>query len=94
MNHIEHMMKLYEEGLDELMGAQKYEKYAHKSDNQEEKNMYRVMAMQELEHAHMLIKDGDKMFSHVEGADYLTTVWEALKKHLLDWHGDIERKLK
>ena len=93
MNIIEHMMKLYNEGLEELMGAQKYAKHADKAGATEEGTMYKTMARQELEHAHMLIKGGDKLFSGVDSSDSLKMVWNSLREHLMDWHRDIERKI-
>lgn len=93
MNHIEHMMKLYEEGLEELMGAQKYAKCASRSESSDDKAMYRNMAKQELDHAHNFIKSGDRMFASSDSADSLKMVWEGLRRHLLDWHDDILRKL-
>jgi len=93
MNVIEHMMKLYEEALDELMGAQKYAKCSHRAENTDDKTMYRNMAKQELDHAHSLIKAGDRMFSGTDSADSLKMVWTSLRQHLLDWHGDIDHKL-
>lgn len=93
MNVIEQMMKLYEDGLDELMGAQKYAKCAYRATVSEDKTMYRSMAMQELDHAHNFIKAGDRMFASADAMDSLKMVWDSLRKHLLDWHGDILHKL-
>lgn len=93
MDVISHMMKLYEEGLEELMGAQKYSKCAHKSESQDDKMMYRNMAKQELDHAHNLIKSGDRMFAGADSTDSLKMVWTSLRQHLLDWHSDIDHKL-
>lgn len=93
MDVIDHMMKLYEEGLDELMGAQKYAKCSHKAESQDDKMMYRNMAKQELDHAHNLIKSGDRMFAGADSMDSLKMVWASLRQHLMDWHADIEHKL-
>lgn len=93
MNTIEHMMKLYEEGLDELMGAQKYAKQSAKAESDDERTMYKNMARQELDHAQMLIRDGDKLYMGPNAMDSLNMVWKSLREHLLDWHGDIMRRL-
>lgn len=93
MSVIEQMMKLYEDGLEELMGAQKYAKCAYRATSTEDKNMYRSMARQELDHAHNFIKAGDRMFSGADSMDSLKMVWDGLRQHLLDWHADIEHKL-
>jgi len=93
MNHIEHMMKLYDEGLEELMGAQKYAKLSQRAEGTDDQVMYRNMSRQELDHAHSLIKSGDRMFSGTDSADSLKMVWTSLRQHLLDWHGDIDHKL-
>ena len=89
MNQIEHMMKLYEEGLDELMGAQKYLKQSNRASSNEEKVMYRNMSRQELEHAQMLIRDGDRMFSGENALDSVDMVWKSLREHLLEWHNNL-----
>lgn len=93
MNPVEHMMKLYEEGIDELMGAQKYSKCSVKAASESERTMYKNMARQELEHAQMLIRDGDKLFMEPNAADSLSMVWKSLREHLLDWHGSLMQKL-
>lgn len=93
MNTVEHMMKLYEEGLDELMGAQKYAKMAMHASVSEEKNTYRNMARQELDHAKMIIQMGDRDFMGTNAMDSLNMVWKSLREHLLDWHSDIVKKL-
>lgn len=93
MNHIEHMMKLYEEGIDELMGAKKYAKQANKSTNADEKNMYKNMARQELEHAQMLIRDGDRIYMSANVEESTRMIWQPLRDHLLEWHADIMRSV-
>lgn len=93
MNYIEHMMKLYEEGIEELMGAKKYAKQAHKSTNGDEKNMYRNMARQELEHAQMLINDGDRMYMGGNTEESIKMIWQPLRGHLLEWHADIMKSI-
>jgi hypothetical protein len=55
--------------------------------------MYRNMAKQELDHAHNLIKSGDRMFAGADSMDSLKMVWNSLRQHLLDWHADIDHKL-
>lgn len=93
MNVIEHMMSLYDEGLEELMGAQNYAKKAYKTENSDEKMMYKNMAKQELEHAHMLMSSGDKLFAGVDASDSLYMVWKSLRGHLCDWKTRIEHML-
>lgn len=93
MNHIEHMMKLYEEGIDELMGAKKYAKQAYKSTNSDEKTMYKNMARQELDHAQMLIRDGDRMYMNDSVDESIKMVWHPLRNHLLEWHADIMKSV-
>ena len=93
MTTIDHMMKLYEEGLDELMGAQKYAKMSRKADNNDEKTTYKNMARQELDHAKMIILMGDRDFMGTNTMDSINMVWKSLREHLLDWHDDISKKL-
>lgn len=94
MTTIDHIMKLYEEGLEELMGAQKYAKMSHRSENSDEKATYKNMARQELDHAKMIIQMGDRDFTGHDVADSLVMVWKPLREHLLEWHGDIMKKLE
>ena len=89
MNAIEHMVKLYQEGVEELMGAQKYAKDSRHAENSEEKAMYKNMSRQELEHAQMLIRDGDKNFMGEHAQDSVVMVWQSLRDHLLEWHNSI-----
>ena len=89
---MEHLMELYEEGLEELMDAQKYVHKAMKSTNDDERIMYKNLARQELEHAQMLIKDGDKMAEKDGVHEMVKTAWKHLRGHLLDWHSDLLRK--
>ena len=93
MNLIEHMMTLYDEGLDELMGAQDYAKKAGKTENTDERMMYQAMAKQELDHAHMIMKAGDKLFATVDGSDSLHMVWKNLREHLSSWKTRIEHMM-
>lgn len=90
---IEHMMCLYDEGLDELMGAQNYAKRAHKAEGADEKMMYQNMAKQELDHAFMLMKAGDKLFAGTDAADSLHMVWRSLREHLISWKTKIEHMI-
>ena len=92
-NIIDHMMTLYDEGLDELMGAQDYAKKAHKTENADEKMMYQNMAKQELDHAYMIMKAGDKLFAGADAADSLHMVWKNLREHLINWKSKIEHML-
>jgi hypothetical protein len=73
MTTIDHMMKLYEEGLDELMGAQKYAKMSHKTENSDEKATYKNMARQELDHAKMIIQMGDRDF--MGRTQWILSIW-------------------
>lgn len=93
MEHFDHLMDMYEEALEELMGAQKYAKRAAASADADEKSMFRTMAKQELEHETMLLRDGDRISKGGSHADVMQIVWARLKKHLNDWRMDIERHL-
>lgn len=93
MEHMEHIMGLYEEALEELMDAQKYVKKIHKAANDDEKNMYKVLARQELDHAQMIVKDGDKLAERSDVHDMVKNVWQHLRAHLLDWHSDLYKKI-
>ena len=93
MNVLEHMMKLYEESLEELMDSQKYTKCYEKVTNAEDKSMYRTLAKQELEHEAMIVKAGDRLFSGIDASDSLHTVWHHLKKHLHEWRSSLEMRL-
>lgn len=93
MNILEHMMKLYEEGLEELMDAQKYTKCYEKATSGDDKNMYRTLARQELDHESMLVKAGDRLFSGADADDSLHMVWHHLKKHLNEWRSSLEMRL-
>lgn len=90
---MEHLMELYEEGIEELMEAQKYVHKAMKASNEDEKIMYKNLARQELEHAQMFIKDGDRMVEKEGVHEMIKTAWKHLKGHLLDWHADLHRKV-
>ena len=93
MDHLEHIMGLYDEGLEELMGAQNYVKKMYQAISDDEKNMYRVLARQELDHAQMLVKDGDKLTEKDDAQDMVKRVWHYLRSHLLDWHSDLHSKV-
>jgi hypothetical protein len=93
MEILEHMMKHYNEALEELMDAQKYAKCAARATDAENKNMYRSLAKQELEHEAMIVKAGDRLFATADTADSLHMVWHHLKQHLTDWRSDIEHHM-
>ena len=90
---MEHLMILYEECLEELMDAQNYYHKSMKAVNEDERNMYKVLARQELEHAQMLIKDGDKLVEKDTTNEMVKVAWKHLRTHALDWHSDLHRKL-
>lgn len=90
---MEHLMGLYEEGIEELMDAQKYVHKSMKANNEDEKIMYKNLARQELEHAQMLVKDGDRMVEKEGVNDMVKVAWKHLRGHLLDWHSDLLRKV-
>lgn len=92
MNVLEHMMHLYDEALEELMGAEKYTKCMEKSESAEDKSMYRGLAKQELEHESMLEKSADRLFT-AGSSDPMHTVWHHLKKHLHGWRAKIEMRM-
>lgn len=87
---LEKLMGVYDDALEELMGAQKYINSADKAETSADKAMYHSMAKQELGHAHELCAVGDRIAA--EDA-MLNIVWHHLKKHLSDWRADIERKM-
>lgn len=93
MNVLEHMMKLYEESLEELMDAQKYVRCYEHTEDAEDKNMYKNLAKQELEHESQLVRAGDRLFSGVDAQDSLHMVWHHLKKHLHEWRSSLELRL-
>ena len=86
------IMEHYDEAIEEMMDAQKYMKLAMRTENAEDKNMYRTLAKQELEHEAMIEKSAERLISG--GDEMLHKVWDHLKKHLHDWKRDIERKLE
>ena len=86
------IMEHYDEALEEMMDAQKYMKLAKHTENAEDKNMYRTLAKQELEHEAMIEKSAERLISG--GDEMLHKVWNHLKKHLHDWKRDIEHKLE
>jgi hypothetical protein len=90
---MEHLMGLYEEGIEELMDAQKYANKSMKANNEEEKIMYKNLARQELEHAQMIIKDGDRMSEKAGVHEMAKVAWKHLRDHLLEWHADLHRKV-
>lgn len=92
MSVLEHLMDLYNEALEELMGAEKYAKCVEKSTTTEDKTMYRSLAKQELEHESALEKAAERLFSG-NTADPLHQVWHHLKKHLHGWRGKIEMRM-
>lgn len=92
MSHMEYLMSLYDESLEEMMGAEKYVKCMEKSETPEDKSMYRGMAKQELEHASMLEKAGDRLYP-ATSTDPMREVWHHLKKHLHGWRAKIEMRM-
>ena len=92
MNVLEHMMHLYDEALEELMGAEKYTKCMEKSESAEDKSMYRSLGKQELDHELMLERAADKLFPG-NSTDPMHTVWHHLKKHLHGWRAKIEMRM-
>lgn len=90
---IEHIMSLYNEGLEELMGAQKYVKCAHKAANDKDRNMYAEMAHEEIKHASMLEKSGDNALMNVDHNHSIHHVWKHLKHHLNEWSEDLEHQI-
>lgn len=87
-------MKLYEEGLEELMDAQKYAKCYARAEHADDKTMYRTLAKQELEHEAMIVRAGDRLFSGEHASDSLHMVWHHLKKHLSEWRSSLEMRLE
>lgn len=92
MTTLEMMMEHYSEALEELMDAQKYAKMMSHATSPDEKSMYRTLSRQELEHEAMLCKSVAAMVNE-RSEPMLQDVWHHLKKHLMNWRGDIERHL-
>lgn len=90
---MEHIMELYEEAIEELMDAQKYHHKAIKASNEDEKIMYKNLARQELEHAHAIVKDGDRCMEKDHATDSEKMVWKHLKGHVMNWHADLHNKV-
>jgi hypothetical protein len=90
--HLEKIMTHYKEALDELMGAQKYAKCAHKSTDADDRAMYQSMAKQELEHEERLVKSAERIVA-MSADPTLAMIWKHLKNHLDDWHNSIHTKL-
>lgn len=91
---IEKIMEHYDEALEEMMDAQKYVKLAMRTENMDDRNMYKMLAKQELEHEAMIEKSAERLLQGVGSEDMLHKVWHHLKKHLHDWKRDIEHKLE
>ena len=92
MTNLEMMMEHYSEALEELMDAQKYVKMMAHASNPEDRTMYRTLAKQELEHEAMICKSVGNVIND-RSEPMLQDVWHHLKKHLMDWRGDIERRI-
>ena len=91
---IERIMEIYNEALEELMGAQKYVKCAHNAATEKDRHMYADMAHEELKHATMLSKSGDNHIAEAEHGHGLHHVWKHLKGHLTDWAEDLTRQIE
>lgn len=90
---IEHIMTLYNESLDELMGAQKYVKCSHHATNDKDRIMYAEMAHEEVKHATMLEKSGDNALMNVDSSHSIHHVWKHLKHHLREWADDLDHQI-
>lgn len=91
MDKIDRMMDLYQEAIDEIMGAESYIKKARHAANREDKTTYLVMADQELGHAGNL----ENMAEREVGEDStLKTVWCKLKNNLNDWKESAKKKIR
>lgn len=91
MDKIDRMMDLYQEAVDEIMGAEDYLKKARHAESREDKNTYLVMADQELGHAGHL----ENMAERDMGEDStLKAVWEKLKDNLNDWKEAVKKKIR
>lgn len=94
MEIIDKIMEHYNEALDELMDAQKYQKLAMHAEQSDDMGMYKNLAKQELEHEGMIEKSAERLLSGIGTGDMLHKVWHHLKKHLHNWKRDIEHKLE
>lgn len=92
MTNLEMMMEHYSEALEELMDAQKYVKLMEHAETPENRNMYRTLAKQELEHEMMICKSVANVINE-RSEPMLRDVWNHLRKHLMNWRGDLEHRI-
>lgn len=91
MEKIDRMMELYQETIDEIMGAEDYVKKARHAEDQENKATYLIMADQELGHA----KNLENMAEKEVGEDStLKAVWCKLKENLEEWKESTKKKIR
>lgn len=91
-DHIAQVMALYDEALEELMGAQKYARCMAKAGSEKDRAMYKELAHEEVKHALTLSKAGGSALNEVEHDHSIHEVWTHLKRHIHEWADDIERQ--
>lgn len=97
MDHVKHLMDIYEDAQEELMGAQGYANKAYHAKENEVKMMYMGMARQELDHESKLLEEGDRTIKHMEAdphREFMEIIWEHLKKNLHRWRSSIMMKMQ
>lgn len=97
MEHIKHLIGIYEDAQEELMGAQGYANKAHHASENEARMMYMSMARQELEHETKLLEEGDRTIKHMDAdahREVMEFIWAHLKDNLHRWRHSIEAKLQ
>ena len=97
MDHINHLVGIYEDAQEELMGAQGYANKAYHAQGNDIKVMYMTMARQELEHESKLLDEGDRIVKQMEAdahREMVEFIWTHLKKNLHRWRHSIEARLQ
>ena len=97
MEHVKHLIGIYEDAQEELMGAQGYANKAYHAQEGEIKAMYMTMARQELEHETKLLEEGERLIKRMPAdahREVLEFVWMHLKNNLHRWRHGIESKLQ
>lgn len=90
---LQHVLDMYDEMLEELMGAQKYVKESYKASSDDEKSMYQNMAKQEAMHAEFLMKSVDKKVSE-SSDENVKVAWTSLRSHVCEWKEKILESVK
>lgn len=92
MGFLEHVLKKYNEALEELMGAQQYAMEACHAKTAEERTRYIEMSRDELKHADNIAHMAD-MVAAGSNDESTSIAWKALRMHIEDWSDRIREKL-